>query len=385
MSRFYSYINSSKNILENYKGEEPFSFHLKKYFAAHKNMGSKDRKFVAELCYCWLRTFHLFKGTLSQDVFLKALFLCISQPHQLLSVLDENLNQQIHQPLSEKIALLGLDLNNVFPFISDLGAVEENEFLPSLLNQPDLFLRIRPGKKKNVLDKLTKAQINFNLIDEDSIALANSSRISKLLTINKEAVIQDLSSQKVLNFFKNNAFVKNMPAAWDACAASGGKSILLYDILKGNVKLTVTDIREGILQNCNKRLRQAGVNVYQSLVADLANAMPPTFNNKFEIIICDVPCTGSGTWGRTPEQLAFFKPVKIETYAQLQKKIALQAADYLNEEGLFFYITCSVFKKENEENVKAILNETKLHLLESKYIKGLTQKADTLFVAVFKK
>ena len=189
----------------------------------------------------------------------------------------------------------------------------------------------------------------------------------------------------MLDYLRNNPVEIKLIDAWDACAASGGKSILLYDILKGKVKLTVTDIREGILQNCNKRLQQAGINIYQSFVADVAQNKPLNFSDNFDIIICDVPCSGSGTWSRTPEQLAFFKPEKINEYVQLQQKISLHATEYLKADGLFFYITCSVFKKENEENVEVILKETKLRLLKSEYIKGYSKKADTLFVAVFKK
>lgn len=384
MSRFYSYINSSKNILENYKGEEPFSFHLKKYFTAHKNMGSKDRKFVSELCYCWLRTYHVFKGKLDQEVLIKSLFLCNTQPHSLLEALDDELNKKINLSVSKKALLLELNLDNLFPFSGELGDINQTEFIKALLLQPDLFLRIRPGQKKRVIDKITLAQIEFNLVEEDCLALANSSHIDQLLKLNKEVVIQDVSSQKVFNFFKNNPFENKTVDAWDACAASGGKAILLYDLLKGKVKLTVTDIREGILQNCNKRLQQAGINIYQSFVADLTKEKPLNFTNNFDVIICDVPCSGSGTWGRTPEQMAFFKTQKIKEYAVLQQKIALHAAKYLNAEGLFFYITCSVFKKENEDNVDVILKETKLQLLKSEYIEGAGKKADTLFVAVFK-
>ena len=385
MSRFYSYINSSKSILENYKGEEPFSFHLKKYFAVHKNMGSKDRKFVSELCYCWLRAFHLFKGKLNQEVLIKSLFLCNRRSHPLLEVLQPDFNAQINLSVSEKALLLQLDIASIFPFAKELGKIDESLFAKALLQQPDLFLRMRPGRKNSVISKLAEAEIKYNLIENDCLALANSSRLDQLIKINKEAVIQDYSSQKVLDFLKNNPFENKTIDAWDACAASGGKAILLYDLLKGKVKLTVTDIREGILQNCNKRLQQAGINIYQSLVANLTKEKSLTFTNNFDVIICDVPCTGSGTWSRTPEQLAFFKVGKINEYAELQKKIALNAASYLKEEGLFFYITCSVFKKENEVNVEAILKESKLLLLQSQYLEGAANKADTLFVAVFKK
>lgn len=384
MSRFHSYINAAKSILETYHGEEPFSFHIKKYFSAHKNMGSKDRKTVSELCYCWLRTFHLFKGNLNEEVLIKALFLCNQQPHLILENIEPSLTEKINFSVSEKLNYLNLELAALFPYLDELGNIDENKFTTALFQQPDLFLRIRPGQKKKVLDKLSAANIKYNLMEKDCLSLSNSSNIHQLIKLNKEAVIQDFSSQKVLNFLSKNSNENKMLEAWDACAASGGKSILFFDVLQGKIKLTITDIREGILQNCKKRLQQAGINIYRYFVADLAKINPLPFTNNFDIIICDVPCSGSGTWGRTPEQMAFFKPEKIEEYAKLQRAIALHAIKYLETGGLFFYITCSVFKKENEENVEAILKEKNIQLLHKEYITGYDKKADTLFVAVFK-
>ena len=348
-------------------------------------MGSKDRKFVSEICYCWLRAFHLYKGKLNEEILLNSLFLCNVKPHSVLEALAPELNEKIALSILNKISFLNLDFTTLFPFKNEMGNLDKSKFAAALLQQPDLFLRIRPGQKNKVLAKLVEAEVKFKELKEDCLALNNSSKIDLLLKINKQVVIQDYSSQKVLNFLKNNTSVSTLPEAWDVCAASGGKSILLYDILQANVKLTVTDVRDGILQNGKKRLQQAGINIYQFAVADVAKNKALPFSTNFDIIICDVPCTGSGTWGRTPEQSAFFKVEKIEEYAQLQKRITLNALAYLNPEGLFFYITCSVFKKENEENVAAILKEKSLLLLHQEYITGFDQKADTLFVAVFKK
>jgi len=55
VSRYHSYINSTKDILSIYRGEEPLSSFLKKYFSANKKHGSKDRKQVSNLCYCFFR------------------------------------------------------------------------------------------------------------------------------------------------------------------------------------------------------------------------------------------------------------------------------------------------------------------------------------------
>ena len=73
----------------------------------------------------------------------------------------------------------------------------------------------------------------------------------------------------------------------------------------------------------------------------------------------------------------------IEEYANKQKKIASNTIPQLQEGGLFFYITCSVFKKENEEIVSFIKEKFHLQLLQMELLKGSDKKADTMFVAVF--
>lgn len=101
------------------------------------------------------------------------------------------------------------------------------------------------------------------------------------------------------------------------------------------------------------------------------------------LIIADVPCSGSGTWARTPEQLTYFSEKRIAKYASLQKKIVKNAIVKLKAGGYFLYITCSVFKMENEENVDFIHEQLHLKLVESRYLKGYEIQADTLFAALF--
>jgi 16S rRNA (cytosine967-C5)-methyltransferase len=204
----------------------------------------------------------------------------------------------------------------------------------------------------------------------------------------KEIVIQDYSSQQVLNYLADNKekiFSNNELNIWDCCAASGGKSILLTDILQTNFKLIVSDIRPGIISNLQQRFKNAGIKNYKHLIADLSKPLKMPGNEKFDIIICDAPCTGSGTWSRTPEQLYFFNPSSINTYSTMQKQIASHAISHLKKNGLFFYITCSVFKQENEAVANYISGKLGLEMVEMKNLWGYESKADSMFVAVFRK
>ena len=177
-------------------------------------------------------------------------------------------------------------------------------------------------------------------------------------------------------------FLKKDIEVWDCCAASGGKSMLLYDVLHGHVHLHVSDVRANILNNLRTRFKEAGIKKYKAFTADLLQEDALKMHDKFDLIICDAPCSGSGTWARTPEQLAFFTVEKIAEYAAMQLKIATAAFKHLDDKGLFFYITCSVFKKENEDVVQQLQEKFNLQVLQMEYLEGYERKADTMFVAV---
>ncbi|MBA2563089.1 MAG: hypothetical protein H0V14_09295, partial [Chitinophagaceae bacterium] len=119
-------------------------------------------------------------------------------------------------------------------------------------------------------------------------------------------------------------------------------------------------------------------------VADFTTANCQLSTEKFDLIIADVPCTGSGTCARTPEQLYYFNQKQIKKYSALQKQIVENVVPYLKPGGHFLYITCSVFKKENEEIVNFIEEKFNLKVVKVQLLKGYEIQADTLFAALFK-
>ncbi|RYY47695.1 MAG: methyltransferase domain-containing protein, partial [Chitinophagaceae bacterium] len=271
------------------------------------------------------------------------------------------------------------------PFEKQLGAIDPAAFSTSFLIQPLLFIRTRPGKKDKVAARLEEQGVAHQIIGEDCIALPNTTNLEDVLVLNRDAVIQDKNSQRVFDELNPEWLPAGKVAVWDCCAASGGKSILLNDKLAGKMNLTVSDIRPNILYNCKKRLAEAGININNAFIADVAAPLSPDEVQEYDIIICDAPCSGSGTWSRTPEQLAGFSKDRIAAFSALQKSIAKNTSTQLKSGGLFIYITCSVFKEENESVVAAIDEQTELAVLQQEYLSGYEQQADTMFVAIFKK
>lgn len=385
MSRYDSYLNSAVTILSIYNGDEPLSSFLKKYFAEHKKHGSKDRKQITHLCYCFFRLGKSLSIISAKEKIILGLFLCSNMQNEILAALKPEWNEKAELPIEEKLAIANYPslIPGIFPWESELSeGMEHDKFFKSVLTQPDLFLRLRPGKESSVIGKLQKAGMDFKKISDSCLALDNATKVDSIIEIDEEAVIQDYSSQQTGNFIKSEILIlKSKIRAWDCCAGSGGKSIMLYDI-NPQIQLTVSDKRESILINLKKRFEIAGIKNYKSFVADLTHGSQLMIHG-FDLILADVPCTGSGTWSRTPEQLYYFDPKKIDEYSAIQKKIISNVIPTLKKGGYFAYITCSVFKKENEEAVTFIKDQFKLELIKLKLLKGYEQKADSMFIAVF--
>jgi 16S rRNA (cytosine967-C5)-methyltransferase len=313
-------------------------------------------------------------------------FLCNYSDSPFLKHFRPDLNDNILLPLHKKITLAeqheGLVLEEVFPCFKHLSeGIDKVQFLSSFFIQPDLFIRVHPNSLTMVLKSLESNSLEFKQIGQFIIALPNGTNLKSLFPessfLVKPYEVQDLSSQYTLNFFKANRYEH----WWDACAASGGKSLLLFSE-QPDIKLVVSDIRESILDNLDERFNASGLKSYQKKIIDLTkNADPELHHYEFDGIILDAPCSGSGTWGRTPEMISQFEEFKIQGFQNLQKTIAANTLKYLKPGKPLIYITCSVFKEENEEVVKYLQQEHKMKLESSELIKGYDKKADTMFVA----
>jgi 16S rRNA (cytosine967-C5)-methyltransferase len=358
----------------------PFATWLKTYFRQHKKFGSKDRKRVADLCFCYFRLGHALKQYSLEDRILAGQFLC--HPHSsLVASAKPEWETMMHTSPEEKLAFLDTPaIQQLFPFPDRISPeIDKQAFVLSFLQQPDIFLRLRPGKEKLVVDKLQDAAVPFQQ-EGACIRLASGTKADEMVRMDEEAVVQDISSQQVLEPLKVH-LVKKQFSAWDCCAASGGKTILLHDAYP-KASLTASDIRESIILNLRNRLKRAGITNYRSFVADVSS-LQFSLSQQFDVIICDAPCSGSGTWGRTPEQLVYFKRDKIAHYANLQYSIAANASRHLKKDGFFLYITCSVLVDENERITDRLSQTTALQLLSQQYFKGYDKRGDTLFAALF--
>lgn len=390
--QYFSQLETAKHLITNYRHHEPLHSYLKFFFKQNKKYGSRDRKLISSLCYNYYRLGQAFDSENTIDFkILLGYFLVQQASTPFLEVLKPEWNIAVNKSTLEKLAIAGINANfKIFTFDDKLSEeVDAAAFNSSFLHQPKLYIRIRPGFNTLVIEKLQASGLAFEIINNTCLAFSNATKIEDILDVGREVIIQDKNSQETGNIFKK--YVDSSSTArslWDCCAGSGGKSIMAYD-LNNTLAITATDKRLSILKNLDKRFKEAGIKNYSSFIADLETIIPSDLttlldHQSFDVVIADVPCTGSGTWARTPEDLYFFKKERIKKYVHIQQQVIKKSVQLLKDDGVFIYVTCSVFKQENEGQVEVIKNEG-LKLLQSLLLKGYHEQADTLFIAIFQK
>jgi 16S rRNA (cytosine967-C5)-methyltransferase len=376
-------LKTFQRILDEYPAETPLSKFLPGFYRQNKQMGSTDRRIAGRLLYNYFRLGRALPGVPPEERLFVAEFLCNTQLNSFIQHFKPDWAGCMGFGTDEKIGIIktvfpAFKLEDVFPWTQQLSSgINKDAFLKSFFVQPDLFIRVNKGYEQQVKIVLTAAEVVFKDEGNNCISLPNGTRLEALFPNQHWFEVQDFSSQQTAQFFKPAKW----DAWWDACAASGGKSLLLHS-KEPTVKLVVSDIRESILANLDERFQHAGITKYQKKLLDLTQNNDLILHDyEFDGIILDAPCSGSGTWGRTPEMISQFETYNIEFFQKLQQSIVRNVTKYLKPGKPLVYITCSAFKAENEDIVNFMVTELGLKLEEQTTLKGYENKADTMFVA----
>lgn len=380
--KFDHQLRTFTRILDEYPQDTPLTRFLPGFFKQNKQMGANDRRVASRLIYNFFRMGRACPDLPPEQRLFLGEYLCTGPDNPFLQHFRPDLHQTQDRPLDEKITILrereGFVPEDVFPFSGHLSeSVDRYAFLRSFFIQPDLFIRVHPGKDRQVKARLDEAGVAYRDAGVGGLAMDNGTRLNQVFPDDRPFEVQDLSSQRTAAFFRPGPH----EYWWDACAASGGKSLLLFH-QQPDIQLLVSDIRESILNNLEERFRSAGLVRYQKKVLDLTRTVDPELHHyAFDGIILDAPCTGSGTWGRTPEMIGQFQERKILQFQHLQKTIAAEVTKFLKPGKPLVYITCSAFREENEDVVSYLAGSCGLELEAMKVLTGYEEKADTMFVA----
>lgn len=377
-------VRHISDILTDYKAEVPLSVYLKNYFRNFPRLGSRDRKAISQAVYLYYRYSKRLPGDLT--VF-EVIFNAIQHSRPGNSFLETML-LRYDDSLPLKTTSIVLPEKQL-PELSEGIALQD--WCDSFLTQPRMFIRAR---KPGIAAQLQAAGIPFNPCPDGDrerpsptcIALPNGTDLENILPT-AGYVVQDWASQRSVHFLLENSDLKPEMKVWDCCAGAGGKSLMLTDLVQG-VRIFATDIRESILSNLTWRFRRYHLRAPKTAVTDVsypAALQKAVRGEQFDLVICDVPCSGSGTWARTPEQHHFFRQESLKDMCERQLKITSNVASYLKPGGTLAYITCSVFREENEYIVREAATIHNLEVSATKLIDGTKSGADSMFIALLEK
>jgi 16S rRNA (cytosine967-C5)-methyltransferase len=148
----------------------------------------------------------------------------------------------------------------------------------------------------------------------------------------------------------------------DACAAPGGKSAYLASLFENEIQLTCFELHEHRRELLEKTL--ARLHVSAEIAQKDASAFDPAFENAFNAVLVDAPCSGLGLLGDKPDIRYSKSDSDIDSLVSLQKSILSTCQQYVAPGGILVYATCTISRRENEEIVKWFLSEHPDYSLE---------------------
>lgn len=151
--------------------------------------------------------------------------------------------------------------------------------------------------------------------------------------------LQDAASQAVCD----DISVPNGPIL-DYCAGGGGKSLALA---ARGARVFAHDASVDRMRDIPDRAERAGLNVRILATSEISRHAP------FDLVVADVPCSGSGAWRRQPEAKWRLTPETLETLEKTQRQILDTCADLTRPKGSLAYITCSLLQRENDAQISA--------------------------------
>jgi len=241
--------------------------------------------------------------------------------------------------------------------IDSYGEGDATAILADSLNPPPTFLRT------NTL-KTTDAELLAMLRERGVEANADDSLPHNIITWGQGALhstpefsrglfhVQDRSSQMCALMLGAGPGERVL----DVCAAPGGKSFTLAQMMENRGQLTCCDLHEFRVNLIEKRAAEMGIEIILTKVADMSIANSDL--EYFDRVLCDVPCSGYGTMRRHPE-IKYKSPDNFAGLPDIQYKILERSSNYCKDGGILLYSTCTLNPAENDGVADKFLENNK--------------------------
>ena len=254
---------------------------------------------------------------------------------------------------------------DVFSLLSEQYGDEAFRIAEALNEPSEVFLRANTLKtdRDTLIKKLAEYGIEGHAAEENSEAIlaAGSGIVSCDLYRQGFYTIQSLSSMIAVKALAPEPGSRVL----DLCAAPGGKTGYMAELMKNEGSITACDIHEHRLMLTQAAMRRLGVSICAAEQRDAA-VHDASLDCSFDYVLADVPCSGLGVIASKPEIKLNTDPSQYDGLIAIQKNILSNAVRYLKPGGRLEYSTCTLNKNENEEVVKHVLSKesTSIRVIE---------------------
>ncbi len=341
-------------LLEKSRSEKtPIDVLLRHYFRLNKALGSKDRAWVSETFYNYIRWKNLYDelkldpmSPLPESTGLD-LYLQLGAPQKLIDILtkvygEEKMGEicrvnQTRAPVTIRTNTLKISRDALLQKLSAQFEVSPTNYSKWGIN--------------------FASKVNFSALPEFQEGLFEVQDEASQLG---SELVHPLSRQQILDF----------------CAGAGGKSLAVAPLMQKSGQLYLHDIRPQALVEAKKRFRRAGIQNVQF-------NLPPK-KGLMDWVIVDAPCSGTGTYRRNPDLKWKFNSIDLPSLVQEQRLIFDEAHQYLNSHGIIVYMTCSILPEENEEQIAYFQKKYSLKAVETFQTLPLAGGRDGFFAVSLK-
>jgi len=164
-------------------------------------------------------------------------------------------------------------------------------------------------------------------------------------------ILQDEASQLVTNLLDPKPGERIL----DACAAPGGKTTHIAQRMGNKGEIDALDLTREKLDRIEEACQRLEIKIIKTIKGDASRPLPFSQEMKFDRILADVPCSGFGTLRKNPDLKWRRGEEDIQRLSELQFSILKNLSDYLREEGILVYSTCTLFHEENEDVIERFL------------------------------
>ncbi|MEE2774246.1 MAG: RsmB/NOP family class I SAM-dependent RNA methyltransferase [Pseudomonadota bacterium] len=370
---------------------------------ANRYAGSKDRAAIRDLVFNAIR----FKRS-SLWPFIKAGFE-VGGRHLILGVLYKNYSE-LEIFFDEKKYSAGKITSDEKAVLENFWSILDQAPLPVRLDFPDfLYPELKRSLGSCLEDTLhslnTRASVFLRVnnlrcdadeailsLSKDSILVKKIDGVGGCLELKQGAnrikssqaycsglvEIQDISSQSVIKYIE----VLETKSVLDFCAGGGGKVLAIASEMRSTGQYFVYDKKIRRMKDIDARATRAGVKIERFYPNDREKKRNPP---KFDLVLADVPCSGTGSWRRNPENKWWLTKSKLLNLIAEQKKIIFNASKYVSDGGIYVYVTCSVLQSENDIQVNWFLSHNNNFKLQRRKFFSPRAGGDGFYVAVMKK